>query len=111
MKAYTEQKHTYEFWSKVAITDDDKCWLWNGACNWKGYGVTWWQKKFNRAHRVSWLITNGNIPNGLFVLHTCDVRNCVNPKHLFLGTHQDNMKDMTAKGRHAKSRKAIKVQS
>lgn len=52
-----------------------------------------------KAHRVSWAIVNGPIPAGLHVLHSCDVRRCVNPFHLSVGTHQDNMDDMDAKGR------------
>lgn len=82
---------------KVDFTNH--CWLWNGRKNASGYGVFVSEGKMISTHRLSWECFNGDIPDGLFVLHTCDVRNCVNPAHLFLGTHQDNMADMVAKGR------------
>lgn len=72
------------------------CWYWRGSLTDLGYGV---YGRSKTAHRLSWEIHNGKIPDGLHVLHRCDVRSCVNPRHLFLGTHQDNMKDMVAKGR------------
>jgi hypothetical protein len=76
------------------------CWLWTGAINPKGYAKMRFEGRAVDAHRVSWNLHRGSIPDGLFVLHRCDVRHCVNPEHLFLGTHQDNMDDMQAKGRH-----------
>ncbi len=81
------------FWNKVCVTKP--CWLWVGALNKDGYG----NFGSKLAHRVSWEIHYGKIPIGLCVLHRCDVPNCVNPQHLFLGTHSDNMQDMFKKGR------------
>lgn len=76
------------------------CWLWTGVKNNKGYGLFFFDKKLKLAHRVLWEITNGNIPEGVHVLHRCDNPACVNPSHLFLGSQKDNMVDMTEKGRN-----------
>lgn len=65
----------------------------------KGYGRIQMNGKKHFAHRASWRAFHGEIPDGLFVLHKCDVRCCVNPEHLFLGTNSDNMLDAYAKGR------------
>lgn len=75
------------------------CWLWTGYCNKDGYGRITIDATTRYAHRVSWFLQNGEIPNGAFVCHRCDTPACVNPDHLFLGTHQDNMDDKVAKGR------------
>lgn len=76
------------------------CWLWDGSINRGGYGQYKGLKDVSTlAHRVSWSLYRGPIPEGLWVLHRCDVRCCVRPDHLFLGTHQDNMDDMWEKGR------------
>lgn len=81
------------------------CWIWLAATNKKGYGLIQIERRFTRAHRVSWRIFRGAIPTGLAVLHRCDVRSCVNPSHLFLGTTADNNRDMVQKGRHGNSQK------
>ncbi len=89
------------FWAKVR--KGEGCWLWVGAKQHNGYGYLHSGghsiRKPLRAHRVSWELHNGPIPDGLRVLHSCDTPCCVNPAHLFLGTQSDNMKDCAAKGR------------
>ena len=87
------------FWSKVNKTDG--CWEWAGKPNEKGYGRFGVNYRVIFAHRFSWLITHGEIPDGLFVLHRCDNPICVRPDDLFLGTKADNNADMRAKGRAA----------
>lgn len=87
------------FWSKVTKTDT--CWLWTGSLNPKGYGIIRINNKPIKTHRLSYEQSHGTIPPGLFVCHRCDVRNCVNPDHLFLGTITDNTLDMFSKGRNA----------
>lgn len=77
------------------------CWLWTAAVNRNGYGKVQVARKHLTAHRWSWLLHRGPIPDGLHVLHRCDVPGCVNPAHLWLGTNQDNMDDMRRKGRAA----------
>ncbi len=86
------------FWGKVE--KGRGCWLWTGTKNRGGYGrVTIKKPVTAMAHRVAWELAKGPIPSGLSVLHRCDVPGCVNPKHLWLGTNADNMRDMFAKGR------------
>lgn len=82
--------------------DENGCWKWQRFINEKGYGIFSYKNKRQRAHRTSYEIFVGEIPNGMFVCHKCDVRDCVNPRHLFLGTAFDNNKDMEKKGRHVR---------
>ncbi|WP_198527626.1 HNH endonuclease signature motif containing protein [Xanthomonas sp. SHU 199] len=76
------------------------CWLWIGRMSTNGYGrIGIGRNKQYRAHRISWEHHFGPIPDGMYVCHKCDVRSCINPDHLFIGTAKDNARDREAKGR------------
>lgn len=80
---------------------DAGCWLWMGAMGSKRYGKFCFNGAADTdyAHRASWRLFRGSIPNGQHVCHKCDVPLCVNPEHLFLGSRKDNMVDASKKGR------------
>lgn len=84
-----------------ALNPETGCHLWTARCYNNGYGQ-FRGVKTGTAHRIAWELINGPVPAGLCVLHHCDVRPCVNPAHLFLGTHQDNTADRHAKARDAR---------
>jgi predicted XRE-type DNA-binding protein len=89
-----------KFWSKVDIQTPDKCWEWQGSCTPQGYGQCWIPEiGYIGAHRMAYILTMGPIPDGLLIYHHCDNPSCVNPDHLFCGTHADNQADCKAKGR------------
>jgi len=96
---HMNDKDEIRFLSKIKISLPDNCWEWEASKNKGGYGQFAVNKKPKLAHRVAWELKHGSIPNGLCVLHKCDNPPCVNVNHLFLGTRQDNLKDMRNKGR------------
>jgi len=102
------QKDIDRFWSKVDVREPNNCWIFRTASKAKSYPGFWYQGEPWAAHRFSMMLFIGEEPK-LSVLHTCDVPRCVNPAHLFLGTHDDNMKDMHAKGRFVPSRGNTKL--
>lgn len=86
-------------WARV--TKSDGCWEFRGPANNCGYGVIYHRTNERYlAHRVSYILAFGAIPEGMYVCHHCDNRKCVRPDHFFLGTHADNQRDKVSKGRH-----------
>jgi hypothetical protein len=96
----TEHKERFE--EKVCPEPNTGCHLWTAAVHPRGYGTFYLKGKVEYSHRVAYELYVATIPEGLHVCHTCDVPGCVNPEHLFLGTHTDNMRDKVAKGRQYK---------
>lgn len=96
-----EVANSARFWAKVAKSDNG-CWLWKGAKDKQGYGMVR-LPQFRRtpvpAHRVAYALAHGSVTEGMLVMHACDNPQCVNPAHLSLGTHRDNMLDMMRKER------------
>ena len=91
------------FWARVQPEPNTGCWLWTGPPNSLApgnlpYGSLRIDGKNEHAHRIAFRLFVGDIPPGVFVLHRCDVAECVNPEHLYLGTQADNMRDRRVRG-------------
>ena len=87
------------FWSRVDVYDEGDCWNWTGGVNVWGYGQCNIDSTTDRCHRWAWRMLCGEIPEGVWVLHTCHNRLCVNPNHLYLGTAKQNTRDSVEAGR------------
>lgn len=95
-------KELERFWEKVSIGRDDECWLWTASVNNKGYGRLTIRSKNAMAHRISYMIATGLLPD-CPILHSCDTPLCVNPAHLRAGTQKENIVECFAKGRGHKN--------
>lgn len=95
-----------KFWSRIKKTDS--CWPWIGGTNDRGYGVVCIGNDKVYAHRFSFVLNIGRIPEFICACHSCDNPPCCNPDHLFLGTHLDNMTDAETKGRFKHSEEHIR---
>lgn len=98
-------KDILSFWNKADRSDANSCWLWSAHMSQDGYGVFCRKRKADgrlvfRAHRLAYILTNGSIPDNIMVRHICDVRPCINPLHLELGTAEQNAQDVVSRGRH-----------
>lgn len=89
------------FWAKIEKKAPNECWEWKGSFQTTGYGNIEVKGKRFLPHRISYVIHNEDIKEGMFICHRCDNRKCVNPNHLFQGSHHDNMQDCYNKGRAA----------
>lgn len=109
-KAKRMKSRIDKFWGNVDMScGEDKCWNWKGCRFPTGYGRSTVFKKNEYAHRTAFILSKGNIPDGLCVCHKCDNPSCCNPMHLWLGTDADNMHDRDAKGRNNKGRKIPRI--
>lgn len=94
------KKDLQRFWSNIDTTGGMfECWLWTASTAAEGYGYIWWGSRREYTHRISYTIHHGPIPEGLHILHRCDNPRCVNPTHLWAGSHKQNMHDKMHKGR------------
>jgi hypothetical protein len=95
-----------KFLSNGDFFDLSHCWNWNKSKDASGYGQCWFNSKRQKSHRFIWELLHGDIPDKMYVCHSCDNTSCVNPYHLFLGTAKDNAVDKWLKGRQPHGKKA-----
>lgn len=95
-----DEKDQVRFWSKVAVSDQDSCWLWKASTDGRGYGSFYFNGRSMKAHRFAWMtLHNKPFPHGLSGCHSCDNPSCVNPHHVWPGTQKENALDALRKGR------------
>lgn len=91
------KKFTVEqFWKRIKIKDVNECWDWLSSLDTSGYGQLTISYQNQRAHRIAWEITHGEIPKDKMVLHKCNNKKCCNPNHLYIGDHANNMTDLAS---------------
>jgi hypothetical protein len=99
MSQQTEYQQLEDYFADIRVDEETGCYLWEGSRSPNGYGVVNIGGRTQSAHRFSWEQVNGEIEDGLNILHECDVKLCLNPEHMRLGTKKDNTQDMMSKGR------------
>lgn len=104
----TAEEYLERLLAQVIPEPNSGCWIWLGAARGTHGSMSFRGQQGAPVHRVAYTLMVGEIPENIQVLHRCDMGICVNPKHFFLGTQRDNMRDMVAKGRHKnRSRTAV----
>ena len=98
-RLYTRRPFMQRFEEKIEMIPECGCWIWTAATNIHGYGLFIFNGKMQSTHRISWQVYRGAIPAGMFILHRCDTRLCVNPNHLRIGTQKENIQECHSKGR------------
>lgn len=95
-----EKRFIETFWNNVDIREKEICWIYKGTVGWKGYGQVYYKRKYEKAHRIAYILTYGEIPKDKpHIRHTCDNPLCCNPNHLISGTNQDNINDKMVRKR------------
>src|ERR1700733_6636972 len=99
MSQQSEYNEIEDYFLNITLDQQTGCHLWEGSVSPNGYGVCNMFGRTQSTHRYAWEQEHGDIPEGMIILHSCDVRNCVNVEHMSLGTKKENSQDMVAKGR------------